>query len=106
MNRDTLASFSKEELIALIEALTKQISMLTKRVQALEAELGKPTKTPDNSSIPPRQGQRAHGEGEAKPKAKAHAGSPRPPHPNPTRRRDVLADRCEHCRSDVSAFRQ
>ena len=28
MNRDTLASFSKEELIALIEALTKQIGML------------------------------------------------------------------------------
>ena len=42
MNRDTLASFSKEELIALIEALTKQIGMLTKRVEALEAELRKP----------------------------------------------------------------
>jgi transposase len=27
-------------------------------------------------------------------------------HPNPTRRRDVLADRCEHCRADVSAVPQ
>src|ERR1700749_4066147 len=106
MNRDTLASFSKEELIALIEALTKQISMLTKRVDALEAELGKPPKTPDNSSIPPSQGHKANGESETKPKAKAHAGSHRPLHPNPTRRRDVLADRCEHCRADVSAVLQ
>src|SRR6201981_2511080 len=106
MNRDPLASFSKEELIALIEALTKQIGMLTKRVEALEAELRKPPKTPDNSSVPPSQGHKANGESETKPKAKAHAGSHRPLHPNPTRRRDVLADRCEHCRADVSAVLQ
>src|ERR1700759_96218 len=106
MNRDTLASFSKEELIALIEALTKQISMLTKRVEALKAELGKPPKTPDNSSIPPSQGYKANGASETKPKAKAHSASHRPLHPNPTRRRDVLADRCEHCRADVSAVLQ
>src|SRR6202140_156811 len=104
MNRDTLASFSKEELIALIEALTKQVDLLTKRVEALEAELGKPPKTPDNSSVPPSQGHKANGESE--PKAKTHAGSHRPLHPNPTRRRDVLADRCEHCRADVSAVPQ
>jgi transposase len=106
MNRDTLASFPKEELIALIEALTKQISMLTQRVEALQAELGKPPKTPDNSSIPPSRGHKANGESETKPKAKAHAGSHRPLHPNPTRRRDVLADRCEHCRADVGAVLQ
>ena len=99
MNRDILASFSKEELIALIEALTKQIDVLTKRVEALEAELRKPRKTPDNSSVPPSQGHKANGESETKPKARPHAGSHRPLHPNPTRRRDVLADRCEHCRS-------
>jgi transposase len=106
MNRDAMASFSKEELIALIEALTKQIDVLTKRVEALEAELGKPAKTPDNSSVPPSQGHKASGESEPKPKAKPHAGSHRPLHPNPTRRRDVLADRCEHCRADVSAVPQ
>ena len=106
MNPGTLAHFSKEELIALIEALTKQIDVLTKRVEALEAELGKPAKTPDNSSVPPSQGHKASGESETKPKAKPHAGSHRPLHPNPTRRRDVLADRCEHCRADVSAVPQ
>jgi transposase len=106
MNRDALASFSKGELIALIEALTKQVEVLTKRVEALEEELGKPRKTPDNSSVPPSQGHKASGESETKPKAKPHAGSHRPLHPNPTRRRDVLADRCEHCRADVSAVSQ
>src|SRR5260370_15775267 len=106
MNRDTLASCSKEELIALIEALTKQIGVLTKRVEALEAELGKPPKTPDNASVPPSQGHKASGESEPKPKAKPHAGSHRPLHPNPTRRRNVLADRCEHCRADVRAVPQ
>src|SRR3954463_4192452 len=106
MKRDSLTSFSKEELIALIEALTKQIGVLTKRVEALEAELGKPPKTPDNSSVPPSQGHKANGESETKPKAKSHAGAHRPLHPNPTRRRDVLTDRCEHCRADVSAVPQ
>jgi transposase len=106
MNRDALDSFSKEELIALIEALTKQVDVLTKRVAALEAELGKPPKTPDNSSVPPSQGHKASGESEPKPKAKPHAGSHRRLHPNPTRRRDVLADCCEHCRADVSAVPQ
>ena len=106
MNRDALTSFSKEELITLIEALTKQVDVLTKRVAALEAELGKPSKTPDNSSLPPSQGHKASGESEPKPKAKPHAGSHRPLHPNPTRRRDVLTDRCEHCRADVSAVPQ
>jgi transposase len=106
MNRDVLASFSKGELIALIEALTKQVDVLTKRVAALEAKLGKPPKTPDNSSVPPSQGHKANGESEPKPKAKPHAGSHRPLHPNPTRRRDVLADCCEHCRADVSAVPQ
>ena len=106
MNPDALVSFSKGELIALIEALTKQIDVLTKRVAALEAELGKPSKTPDNSSVPPSQGHKASGESEPKPKAKPHAGCHRPLHPNPTRRRDVLADRCEHCRADVSAVAQ
>jgi transposase len=106
MNPDTLVQFSKEELIAQIEALTKQIDVLTKRVEALEAELGKPPKTPDNSSVPPSQGHKASGESEPKPKAKPHAGSHRPLHPNPTRRRNVLADRCEHCRADVCAVPQ
>ena len=72
MNPDTLARFSKDDLIALIvaqaeviarqtaqiEALTKQIDVLMKRVEALEAELGKPPKTPDNSSVPPSQGHK------------------------------------------------
>src|SRR5450759_1338852 len=100
------SSLSSAEKDALIRTLLAQIDVLTKRVAALEAELGKPSKTPDNSSVPPSQGHKASGESEPKPKAKPHAGCHRPLHPNPARRRDVLADRCEHCRADVSAVAQ
>ena len=65
MDPDTLAQFSKDELIALILAQsdviarqTGQIEVLTKRVAELEAKLGKPPKTPDNSSVPPSRGQK------------------------------------------------
>src|SRR3954467_13192329 len=75
MKRDSLTSFSKEELIALIGALTKQIGVLTKRVEALEAELGKPPKTPDNSSVPRARGTR--------PMAKARRSRRPSPMPGP-----------------------
>jgi transposase len=65
MNRDALAALSNEALIALILAQadvisrqTTQIDVLAKRVEDLEAKLGKPPKTPDNSSMPPSQGQK------------------------------------------------
>jgi hypothetical protein len=53
----------KEDLIALILAqadiiarLTEQTALLEKRVADLEEKVGKPPKTPDNSSIPRGQG--------------------------------------------------
>src|ERR1700687_6316683 len=93
MNPDTLARFAKDDLIALIlaqaeviarqtaqiEALTKQIDMLMKRVKALEAELGKPPKTPDNSSLPPSQGHKPD-------RAERRAGKKRKGHPGAFRR--------------------
>src|SRR6202049_3321037 len=90
MNPDTLARFSKDDLIALIvaqaeviarqtaqiEALTKQIDVLMKRVEAWEAELGKPPKTPDNSSVPPSQGRKPNrAERRAVKKRKGHPGA-------------------------------
>jgi transposase len=63
-------------------------------------------KTPDNSSTSPSQGQKANRESKAKPKGKAHAGAHRPLHPNPTRRRDVLAEHCPHCHTDVTGVAQ
>jgi len=93
-------------LTARIETLVAHNAMLVARVAELEAKLGLPPKTPDNSSVPPSRGQKPSGSSLPKPKRKAHAGTHRPLHPNPTSRRDVLATACQHCRADVSGTPQ
>jgi transposase len=100
-------------LLARLDALDARVAALESENAALRAEnaalrkkLNLPPKTPDNSSKPPSQGQKPNGENKAKPKGKAHAGAHRPLHPNPTRRRDVLADHCPHCRADVTGVAQ
>ena len=112
-----LSSSGKEALLA---ALLARIAGLVARVEALQAEnaalkaenavlrtkLETPPRTPDNSSMPPSQGQKANAETKAKPKGKPHAGVHRPLHPNPTTRRDVFADRCPHRRAAVAAASQ
>ena len=106
----TLSSTEKDALIA---TLLARIAELSQRLEALEKEnaalrerLKLPPKTPDNSSTPPAQGQKSNGDPTPRPKRKAHAGAHRPLHPNPTRKRDVLAEYCTHCRADVSSVAQ
>jgi transposase len=53
-----LSRLSHDEKDALIRALWAQVQALTTRVAALEARLGTPPKTPDNSSLPPSKGQK------------------------------------------------
>lgn len=53
-----LSLLSHEEKDALIVALWAQVQALTARVAALEARLGTPAKTADNSSVPPSKGQK------------------------------------------------
>ena len=53
-----LSSLSHDEKDALIHALWAQVQALTARVAELEAKLGLPPKTPDNSSLPPSQGKK------------------------------------------------
>src|SRR5919199_3990508 len=55
-----LSSLSHAEKDALIHALWAQVQALTARVAELEAKLGVPPKTPDNSSMPPSQGEKAN----------------------------------------------
>ena len=78
------------------------------RVAELEAKLGLPTKTPDNSSIPPSKGQKPSEPSAPKDKARPHAGAHRPLHPNPTLKRDVfaVAGHCQACGADVSGVAQ
>jgi transposase len=89
-----------------IAALTKQVEVLTARVAELEAKLGLPPKTPDNSSLPPSKGQKPSAAAAPRPKAKPHAGSHRLLHPNPTSRRELRAERCQSCGADVSQTAQ
>ncbi len=56
----TIDSPDKKELIDLVLSMAEQIATLQARVAELEAKLGGPRKTPDNSSLPPSQGQKAN----------------------------------------------
>ena len=53
-----LSRLSHDEKDALILALWAQVQLLTARVAELEAKLGVPPKTPDNSSVPPSKGHK------------------------------------------------
>ena len=102
MNGEALELLDKEALIDLVLRLAA-------RVAELEARLGLPPKTPDNSSTPPSQGKKCSADPTAsgnKGRRASHPGTHRPLHPDPTRRRDVLVDQCRHCGSDVSRVAQ
>src|SRR5271165_1458183 len=70
-----LSSLSHEQKDALIAALMTQVASLTARVAELEAKLGLPPKTPDNSSVPPSKGLKPSECSAPKDKAKPHAGA-------------------------------
>ena len=53
-----LSSLSHDEKDALIHALWAQVQALTARMAELEARLGLPPKTPNNSSLPPSRGRK------------------------------------------------
>ena len=101
-----LSLLSHEQKDALIHTLMAQVAALTARVAELEAKLGLPPKTPDNSSVRPRKGQKASEPSKPRPKANPHAGAHRPLHPNPTRERIVSAHVCQDCGADVSNVAQ
>jgi len=109
LDKDKLIASLVARLAALeaeIATLKAENATLRKENGELRARLDLPPKTPDNSSTPPAQGQKASGEAAAKPKAQPHAGAHRPLHPNPTHRRDMMASHCPHCRADVSGITQ
>jgi transposase len=105
-----LSSFEKDTLIS---TLLAQVAALVARVAALETEnaalrekLQAPPKTPDNSGTPPSLGRKANGDGKPGPKVRVHAGAHRPLHPDPTRHEAIRAERCPHCRADVTGVVQ
>jgi len=83
-------------LLGKIDDLLAQNKTLLARIAELEAKLGQPPKTPDNSSLPPSRGQKANA-AEAAPKKqnrKSRPGVARALSANPDETRDVYAKRC------------
>ncbi len=58
MDRATLLTLSRDDLIVLIEAQAQQMATLTARIAELEAKLALPPKNPNNSSLPPSKGKK------------------------------------------------
>jgi transposase len=98
MDHRTLLSFSRDDLITLIQAQALQIAALSARIGELEAKLAVPPKTPDNSSLPPSKGQKPN-------LADRREKKPRPSRPGAARRLaehpdqiiEALAAACPHC---------
>ena len=61
-----LTLLSQTEKDALIRALWQRLEMAERRIAELEAKLGEPPKTPDNSSVPPSKGEKANQPDKAK----------------------------------------
>lgn len=78
-----------------IGALLDQNKALLARIAELEAKLGKPPKTPDNSSLPPSRGQKANDEERtARKPRQGRPGVARKLAENPDAKRDLYAERC------------
>jgi transposase len=110
MNREALSRLSQDELIDIILAQARQIEMLAARVAELEARLGQPPKTPDNSSLPPSRGAKANKperpRGLRREASVGRVGGGRPLHPDPDRIVEAWAKQCPHCASGLEATAQ
>jgi transposase len=84
-----------EELLVQNKELLAQNKRLLARIAELEAKRGQPTKTPDNSSLPPSRGQKANAEPPAaKPPRKGRPGITRQLAKSPDATRRFYAERC------------
>ncbi len=110
MYHNALTQLSTEELIELvlaqaaqIEAQAARIEELTQRVAALEAKLGQPPKTPDNSSVPPSHARKpSRAERRAAKKRKGRPGVFRTLAPNPDQIVETVAECCPHCNHSLT----
>ena len=84
-----------QQLLTRIDELLAQIKAQNARIAELEAKLGQPPKTPDNSSLPPSSGQKANAEPAAlKPQRKGRPGVTRALTESPDATRRFYAERC------------
>ena len=102
-----LNHLSHAEKDALIRALWAQVQSLTARVAELEARLGEPPKTPDNSSLPPSKGQKPNQPEKAKrvgPRqgSLGRKGGGRPLACDPDETVTAKAAACAHCQAALT----
>ena len=110
MNRETLSGLSKDELIEVILAQARQVERLERRIAELEANLGGPPKTSDNSSVPPSRDTKANKParppGTRREASVGRAGGGRPLHPDPDRIVEAWAKVCPRCAGGLDATAQ
>jgi len=105
-----LSRLTEAQKDALILALWQQVQELSARVAELEAKLGEPPKTPDNSSVPPSQGRKANKpprkERDGKTRGNGHGCGGRGLHRDPDQRVEARATACPHCASTLGSSDQ
>jgi len=105
-----LSVAEKDALILSLLPLVGRLEAALARIAELEARLAKfeaPSKTPDNSSLPPSKGQKADGKTDGpKPPRKGHPGAARTLEPNPDRIVDARLDACPRCAAAFPEDRQ
>ena len=97
MDRDTLVTLSKDDLVRLIEVQAAQITLLTARIADLETKLGAPSKTPDNSSTPPSKGEKANLPDRLRKRRRGRPGACRALAEHPDRIIEASLSACPHC---------
>jgi len=99
----------KDALILSLLPLVGQLDAAMARIAELEKRLAKferPTKTSDNSSLPPSKGQKPNRPAGAKPPRPSRPGIGRTLHPQPNRVVDATLDACPHCAAAFPAEQQ
>ena len=99
-----LSRLTHAEKDALIRALWAQVQALTARMTELEARLGAPSKTPDNSSLPPSKGKKPNRPEKGKrrgprPGSLGRMGGGRPLAATPDEIVSAKPVRCLHCQA-------
>jgi transposase len=85
------------ELTVLVESQAATITRLEKRVAELEDKLGKPPRTPNNSSLPPSAGQKPNLPERERKGRKGRPGVNRALAANPDHVIEALAQQCPNC---------
>jgi transposase len=96
--KDALILAQAEQL----SAQAAQITALQAQIAALEAKLGQPLKTPDNSSLPPSQGEKPNRAERRAKRRQSHPGVARALAADPDHVVEADAETCPHCAHTLS----